>query len=76
MIDNNSNYKRGVVSSELPVRLLLQFRDGLLKKRMFAVYKDELTGKKLLLCSLIVIYRSSVCKNRPYSGFSVRFEKG
>lgn len=64
MIDNNSNYKQGAVSSELPVRLLLQFRDALLKKGMIAVCKDEVTGKKLLLCSLIIIYRSSICKNR------------
>lgn len=46
MIDNNSNYKQGAVRSELPVRLLLQFRNRLLKKRMLTVYKDEVTGEK------------------------------
>lgn len=62
MIDNNSNYKQGAVRSELLVRLLLHFRDRLLKKRMFALCKDEVTAEKLLLFLLIIIYRSSVCK--------------
>lgn len=71
MTDNNSNYNQGSVSSELPIRLLLHFRDTLLKKTMSAVCKNEVTGKKLLLWSLIIIYRPNVCKNRPHSGFSV-----
>lgn len=70
MIDN-SNHKQGALRSELPVRLLLRFTDKLLKKRMFAGYRDEVTVEKNpLLCALIIIiYRSSLSKTRPYYGF-------
>lgn len=45
MTDNNYNYKQRAVSSELPVRLWVQFKDRLLEKTMFTVYENEVTRK-------------------------------
>lgn len=44
---------------------------------MFAGYRDEVTAEKypLLCSSIIIIYRSSLSKTRPYYGFPVRSEK-